>query len=76
MEEEDHLKNDSAFKSDVYECEQSIDPQHAVAPMGTAGETYFEIQMNGCLGSRGWRQTPNGEYAYYFNRVKRKAVID
>jgi len=75
MAEKEHLKNDSAFKRDVYECELSIDSQHAVAPIGIAWETHFEIMMNSCLGGRGWRQTPNGEYAYYFNKLKRKAVI-
>ena len=75
MAEKEYLKNDSAFELDVYECEQPIDPQYAVAPIGAAGEIFFEQEMNRCLGDRGWSQTPNGEYAYYFNKLKRKAVI-
>lgn len=74
--EEAHLKNDSAFKKDVYECENAIDPHAAVAPMGTPGETYFEISMNHCLINRGWRETPDGEYAYSFNQLKKKAIIE
>ena len=70
------MNNASAFERDVYECEKGIDPHAAVAPMGTPGETYFEISMNHCLHNRGWRQTPDGEYAYSFHQLKKKAIIE
>jgi hypothetical protein len=74
--EEAHVKNDSAFKKDVYECEKAIDPAAADALMGTSGAAYFEISMNHCLHNRGWRETPDGEYAYSFNQLKKKAIIE
>ncbi len=75
MPEGEHRKNAPAFKRDVYECEQSIIAQYARARMGTAGVLFFERDMNRCLDARGWRQTPNGEYAYYFDEWMGEAVV-
>lgn len=64
------------FKRDVYECNQTIVAQYARTGMGTAaGSIFFERDMNTCLNARGWQQTPNGQYGYYFDEWWGEAVV-
>jgi hypothetical protein len=44
--------------------------------MGTAaGSIFFERDMKTCLNARGWKQTPNGEYGYYFDEWWGEAIV-
>ncbi len=68
MPEEEQANNDAAFKRDVNECQRFITYQsNFEAMLGTAHVMHFERDMIRCLGARGWRQTPNGDYAYNFD---------
>jgi hypothetical protein len=67
---------DSAFKQAVHECERSIVSESDRELMtGTTTVTFWERDMNRCLGARGWKQTPHGEHAYRFDAWMREAAV-